>query len=90
MRACRIAVAAGPVANFILAILVFAGVYYSFGEYVTPAKVDRVIEGGAAEAAGFESISVVEHVVVPAGHAARYPYADGGRMPLNYVVAVKE
>ncbi|MFO1171335.1 MAG: RIP metalloprotease RseP [Hyphomicrobiaceae bacterium] len=52
-------VAAGPVANFILAILVFAGVYYSFGEYVTPAKVDRVIAGGAAEAAGFKAGDVI-------------------------------
>jgi regulator of sigma E protease len=47
-------VAAGPLANFILAILVFAGVFYAFGEYVTPAKVDRVVGGGAAEAAGFK------------------------------------
>jgi regulator of sigma E protease len=48
-------VAAGPIANFILAILVFAGVYYTFGEYLTPAKVDRVVAGGAAEAAGFKA-----------------------------------
>jgi regulator of sigma E protease len=48
-------VAAGPLANFILAIAVFAGVFYSFGEYVTPAKVDRVVPGGAADAAGFKA-----------------------------------
>lgn len=48
-------VAAGPLANFILAVLVFAGVFYAFGEYVTPAKVDRVVPGGAAEAAGFKA-----------------------------------
>jgi probable F420-dependent oxidoreductase len=35
-----------------------------------------------AEASGFESLYAVEHVVVPTGHAARYPYAQGGRMPL--------
>lgn len=35
-----------------------------------------------AEAAGVESIYAVEHVVVPVGHAERYPYARSGRMPL--------
>lgn len=35
-----------------------------------------------AEAVGFESLYTVEHVVVRAGYAARYPYAEGGRMPL--------
>lgn len=35
-----------------------------------------------AEHVGFESIYVVEHVVVPAGYEQRYPYSDTGRMPL--------
>lgn len=35
-----------------------------------------------AEAVGFESIYVVEHAVVPAGYATRYPYSETGRMPL--------
>lgn len=35
-----------------------------------------------AEAAGFESIYTVEHVVVPADYDRRYPYAESGRMPL--------
>jgi probable F420-dependent oxidoreductase len=36
-----------------------------------------------AEALGFESLYVVEHVVVPSGYAARYPYGPSGRMPLS-------
>jgi len=36
----------------------------------------------AAETLGFESLYVVEHVVVPAGYAATYPYSETGRMPL--------
>jgi probable F420-dependent oxidoreductase len=36
----------------------------------------------AAEGAGFESLLTVEHVVVPAGYASRYPYSETGRMPL--------
>jgi len=35
-----------------------------------------------AEAVGFESVYAVEHVVVRAGYAQRYPYAPSGRMPL--------
>ena len=37
---------------------------------------------GHADDLGFESLLVVEHVVVPAGYASRYPYSDTGRMPL--------
>ncbi len=35
----------------------------------------------AAEAAGFESLWTVEHVVVPAGYESTYPYDPSGRMP---------
>lgn len=35
----------------------------------------------AAEAAGFESVWAVEHVVVPAGYRSTYPYDPSGRMP---------
>lgn len=35
-----------------------------------------------AEAVGFESLYVAEHVVVPAGYESRYPYSPKGRMPL--------
>lgn len=35
-----------------------------------------------AESTGFESISVVEHIAVPAGFAETYPYSATGRWPL--------
>jgi probable F420-dependent oxidoreductase len=35
----------------------------------------------AAEAAGFESIWTVDHVVVPDGYRSRYPYNPTGRIP---------
>lgn len=35
----------------------------------------------AAEAAGFESLWTVEHVVVPKGYQSTYPYDPSGRMP---------
>ena len=35
----------------------------------------------AAEAAGFESLWTVEHVVVPSGYDSQYPYDPSGKMP---------
>jgi len=46
-------VAAGPIANFVLAIAIFTAIFTVFGERITPAKVDSVTPGGAAERAGF-------------------------------------
>jgi regulator of sigma E protease len=46
-------VAAGPIANFILAIAIFAGIFMISGKPNMQARVDAVIAGGAAEAAGF-------------------------------------
>ena len=47
-------VAAGPIANFLLAILIFAAVFTFYGRQATPARVDKVQEGSAADAAGFQ------------------------------------
>ena len=46
-------VAAGPIANFILAIVIFTAIFAFFGERITAAKVDVVNPGSAAERAGF-------------------------------------
>src|SRR3984957_5156109 len=34
-----------------------------------------------AEAAGYESLWAVQHVVVPVGHESRYPYSESGTIP---------
>ena len=47
-------VAAGPIANFILAIVIFAGVFMIFGKQTTSARVDTVQPASAAQAAGFQ------------------------------------
>jgi regulator of sigma E protease len=52
-------VAAGPIANFILAILIFAGFSYFAGQYVTLPRIDSVQEGSAAQRAGFLSGDLV-------------------------------
>lgn len=45
-------VAAGPVANFIFSILVFAAIVMTFGKSVISPRVDRVTPASAAERAG--------------------------------------
>lgn len=47
-------VAAGPIANFILAIAIFAGIFMTVGKQTTSARVDAVQAGSAAQAAGFK------------------------------------
>ncbi len=52
-------VAAGPFANFILAIVIFAVVFAMFGRPTTSARVDELVAGGAAEQAGFEPGDII-------------------------------
>jgi regulator of sigma E protease len=49
-----IVVAAGPIANFILAIVIFASLYTLFGQRVTDPVVGVVVENSAAERAGLQ------------------------------------
>ncbi|ODA68489.1 Metalloprotease MmpA [Methyloligella halotolerans] len=55
-------VAAGPIANFLLAIAIFTVMFSLFGQQVTAPNVDVVREGSAAEAAGFKPGDVVLEV----------------------------
>ena len=52
--------------------------YASLGRYSNGPAAVEVAQ--AAEAAGFDSIWTVEHVVVPHGYQSRYPYSPSGRM----------
>jgi len=52
-------VAAGPIANFILAIAIFAGVFVTVGKQTTSARVDSIQPASAAQAAGFQSGDLV-------------------------------
>ena len=54
-----IIVAAGPIANFILAIVLFAGLLSAVGEVVLPPRVDGVAAGSPAERAGFRRGDVI-------------------------------
>ena len=52
-------VAAGPIANFVLAIAIFTAIFSIYGrESITP-RVDAIVAGSAAEKAGFKPGDVV-------------------------------
>ena len=52
-------VAAGPIANFLLAIVIFAALFTFFGKPNQSARVDTVQDKSAAASAGFKSGDVV-------------------------------
>jgi regulator of sigma E protease len=52
-------VAAGPIANFLLAIVIFAAMYTFVGVRITEPRVDEVVVGTPAEKAGFKAGDVI-------------------------------
>jgi len=52
-------VAAGPIANFLLAIVIFTCLFTFFGKPSTTARVDKVEAGSAADKAGFQAGDIV-------------------------------
>jgi regulator of sigma E protease len=99
-------VAAGPIANFILAIVIFAGVFALFGKQITSARVDSIQPGSAAAMAGFqtgdlilsidgkaiESFSDMQRIVsTSAGQRLAVQIDRGGvQQTLNATPALKE
>lgn len=55
-------VAAGPIANFILAIVIFSLVFMVFGRQVSTPRVDQVAAGSAAEQGGFKPGDLVTRI----------------------------
>ncbi|MCB1269656.1 MAG: LLM class F420-dependent oxidoreductase, partial [Microthrixaceae bacterium] len=56
----------------------FGLMFVNTGMGSTPAGARELATN--AEAAGFESLWTVEHVVVPSGYESKYPYAKSGKM----------
>jgi regulator of sigma E protease len=52
-------VAAGPIANFLLAIFIFAALFTITGRPITSARVDNVLADSAAAAAGFQTGDII-------------------------------
>ena len=57
----------------------FGVAFANIGTFADPGEAVRLAQ--AAEAAGFESIWTVDHVVVPAGYRSKYPYNPSGQGP---------
>jgi regulator of sigma E protease len=55
-------VAAGPIANFLLAILVFAAITYVSGRYVLAPRIESVQAESAAARAGFQTGDLVQSI----------------------------
>jgi len=55
-------VAAGPIANFILAIVIFAGIYTLVGESITEPRIGSVISNSVADRAGFRESDLVKSI----------------------------
>jgi regulator of sigma E protease len=99
-------VAAGPIANFLLAILVFAGLTYFAGRQVLVPRVDIVQPGSAAETAGFRpgdlvlgidgreigSFADMQRIIsTSAGDTLSFTVErDGGRVSLQATPTVRE
>jgi regulator of sigma E protease len=52
-------VAAGPIANFLLALAIFTGLFYFEGRQILTPRIDTVVEGGRAAVAGFQKGDLV-------------------------------
>jgi len=55
-------VAAGPAANFILAIVIYTGLFYTYGREIVLPKIAVVAEGGAAARAGLQPGDLVRSI----------------------------
>jgi len=55
-------VAAGPIANFILALVIFAGTFYVMGRVVNDPYVSSVVEDSAGERAGFQKGDIIRSI----------------------------
>jgi regulator of sigma E protease len=99
-------VVAGPLANFVLAIVILAGILMLYGQRTTLPRVDSVLEKSAAAAAGFkpgdlvltidgkkiESFSDMQRIVsVSAGRTLEFVVdRDGKQVTLKAVPELKE
>lgn len=52
-------VAAGPIANFLLSILIFAGTVFAVGKYEAVPRVEKVVENSPAFRAGFQPGDII-------------------------------
>ena len=84
-----IVVAAGPAASFLLAIVIFAASYYIQGRYISDPVVFEVVEGSAAEEAGFmpgDMIKSIDGVSVESFGDIPVLVSPNHDLPLSFLI----
>jgi regulator of sigma E protease len=82
-------VVAGPVANFILAFVIFTGMFMAFGRVEHDARIGRVEVGSPAAAAGFQAGDVVKAIngnSIDSFEALQESTLMSTGLPMNFVV----
>lgn len=83
-------VAAGPFANFALAIVLFAGIFTLAGRPILAPRIDNVVVGSPAEAAGFKRgdlVLSIDGVAVESFSDMQRIVSAAADRPLAFVVA---
>lgn len=82
-------VAAGPIANFILALVIFTGMFFVQGRDVLTPRVDKLVDGGRAAIAGFKIGDLVTSIdgkkIESFGEMQRIVTASGD-VPLTFTI----
>jgi regulator of sigma E protease len=82
-------VLAGPVANFILAFVIFTGMFMAFGRIEHVARIGRVEAGSPAAAAGFQAGDLVKTIngnPIDSFEALQESTLMSTGLPMNFVV----
>ena len=86
-------VAAGPAANFLFGILLFAGIYMGVGKAFIPAVIGEVIDGSPAQEAGLETgdrVLFVEGVKIDDFNTLRTFVFENPERPLIFEIERQE
>jgi regulator of sigma E protease len=82
-------VVAGPVANFILAFIIFTGMFMAFGRVEHVPRIGRVEAGSPAAAAGFQAGDVIKSINgnrIDSFEALQESTLMSTGLPMNFVV----
>ena len=82
-------VAAGPVANFLLAIVIFTAVFFAFGREVLNPRVQDVRAGEAGALAGFEPgdlVVAIDGTPIASWAAMQRVIQSSAGVPLNFTI----
>ncbi len=82
-------VAAGPMANFILTIAIFSGIFMYYGQAEYLPRIGKVIEASAAQAAGFQPgdlVTEIDGLAITTWPQLASTISKSGNIPMGFVV----